>query len=137
MYNCAHFTVKLSGEISPDTPRTVTRTPLLDGLSLMRIVVQAYHSPPGVNYLDIQIVLKKALHLAAIHKTAPELWAITLEQGGRGMVGGLGQYADAIGKNRGNVTSYRNAAEVLRSMPKNYFNVKIVLDKADHLAAIH
>ena len=54
-------------------------------------------------------------------------------QGGRGQKGGMSAYAEQVGKNRGNIQTYKNAAEVA-----NLFNDKqVLLDKAAHLAAIH
>jgi hypothetical protein len=63
------------------------------------------------------------------------LRAIDLADGGRGVKGGLSGYAAQLGVNRGNLSSYRSAAEVL--VAANLFNVKQVLDKAMHLAAVH
>ncbi|MEA3427890.1 MAG: DNA methyltransferase [Thermodesulfobacteriota bacterium] len=58
---------------------------------------------------------------------------VEASNGGRGQKGGLSEYARKIGKNRGNLVSYSNAAAVA-----NLFNDKqVLLDKSAHLAAIH
>lgn len=55
---------------------------------------------------------------------------------GRGIEGGIREYARRIGKAQPNVTSYRQAAQVLDSV-KNDITLYHFLDKASHLAAIH
>ena len=62
---------------------------------------------------------------------------IQTSSGGRGQKGGLSEYARQIGKesSRQHLTSYRAAAEVFKSL--NLSNVGQVLDRANHLAAIH
>ena len=57
------------------------------------------------------------------------------EKGGRGNKGGLAAYAEKLGRNKGHLSSYRNAAAVARKC----FNVETVslLDKASQLAALH
>jgi len=53
--------------------------------------------------------------------------------GGRGQKGGLSAYAEQVGKHLGNLTTYRNAAEVAQTL----LSLEGFLDKAAHLAAIH
>jgi len=58
--------------------------------------------------------------------------------GGRGQKGGLSAYAEAVGKNAGDLSKYRNAASVIETMGTfQGFTVSAYLDKAAHLAAIH
>lgn len=66
------------------------------------------------------------------------LKAVEIVEGGRGIKGGISEYARQLGmeSSRANLSSYRNAAFVLKHT-QNLFNVKQVLDKAAHLAAIH
>jgi hypothetical protein len=60
------------------------------------------------------------------------------EKGGRGKKGGLSEYARKMGKNDGNVFTYRNGAEVLSVIRgETPLLIKGFLDKALHLAAIH
>lgn len=61
--------------------------------------------------------------------------AVPTEKGGRGKKGGLRAYAERIGKAVSSITEYRQAAEVLEFV--NCSDVRTVLDKASHLAAIH
>jgi hypothetical protein len=56
-----------------------------------------------------------------------------LATGGRGQKGGLSAYAEQVGKHLGNLTTYRNAAEVAQTL----LSLEGFLDKAAHLAAIH
>jgi len=57
-------------------------------------------------------------------------------KGGKG--GGLRGYADNLGKNVGDITTYRQAANVLKSINLNIqINEKDMIDKAVHLAHIH
>jgi N6-adenosine-specific RNA methylase IME4/ParB-like chromosome segregation protein Spo0J len=56
--------------------------------------------------------------------------------GGRGQKGGLSAYAEAVGRKRQNVESYRDAAEVAGNL-HNDMQVSDLLTKAAHLAAIH
>jgi ParB-like chromosome segregation protein Spo0J len=64
------------------------------------------------------------------------LKAVPLETGGRGKEGGLSEYAKAIGKSNGYLTQVRQAAEVLEAC-KPFSQLNGLLDKAQHLAAIH
>ncbi|MFW6145328.1 MAG: Spo0J and IME4 domain-containing protein [bacterium] len=56
--------------------------------------------------------------------------------GGRGQKGGLSEYAGKLGKAKGAITEYKNAAEVLSncSLERTVYDL---LDKAKHLSAIH
>jgi ParB/RepB/Spo0J family partition protein len=63
------------------------------------------------------------------------LAAVPIAKGGRGKKGGLSEYAEKIGKDRANVTRYREAAEVFESL-NPCINTQVYLDKAQHLAAI-
>jgi len=60
---------------------------------------------------------------------------VELSEGGRGKKGGLSEYARLIGKDRTIFSKYQSAASVFKSI--NLCNVAQVLDKANHLAAIH
>ncbi len=53
--------------------------------------------------------------------------------GGRGLTGGLSEYAGKLGKDKGNVSRWKNAAEVANCC----IDTTVLLDKAQHLAAIH
>ena len=67
------------------------------------------------------------------------LYSVKKTKGGSGKKGGLNEYAKSIGKNRGNLTTYTNAAEVYLSL-ENLFNVKKVLsekEKTLQLATIY
>jgi len=64
------------------------------------------------------------------------LKAVDTSDGGRGIVGGVSEYARQLGQDRGNLTAYRQGAEVLAAT-KNLCNVTQVLDKAKHLASVH
>lgn len=65
------------------------------------------------------------------------LKAVPPEKGGRGKKGGLSAYADRIGKDKGNVSRYRDAGEVYEAIKNRCNNTTVFLDKAQHLAAIH
>lgn len=54
--------------------------------------------------------------------------------GGRGLKGGLSEYAEKLGKAKQNVVAYRDAAEVAINC---HNDMTVLLDKAAHLAAIH
>jgi hypothetical protein len=56
--------------------------------------------------------------------------------GGRGQKGGLSAYAEAVGKQRPDIMTYRDGAEVAEKV-KNNLQVSDLLKKAAHLAAIH
>jgi ParB-like chromosome segregation protein Spo0J len=53
--------------------------------------------------------------------------------GGRGQKGGLSAYAEAIGKDKGRISRLRDAAEVVNCCG----NATVLLQRAEHLAAIH
>lgn len=53
--------------------------------------------------------------------------------GGRGQKGGLSEYAEKLGKDKGNVSRWKNAAEVANRCT----DTTVLLDKAQHLATIH
>ena len=56
--------------------------------------------------------------------------------GGRGQKGGLSAYAEAVGKSKGRISEYRDAAEVAKNRSDSG-TVSELLTKAAHLAAIH
>lgn len=58
---------------------------------------------------------------------------VALSAGGRGQKGGLSAYAEQVGKSKGKISEYRNAAEVAH----NCSHVGTLLEKAAHLNAIH
>jgi site-specific DNA-methyltransferase (adenine-specific) len=62
------------------------------------------------------------------------LKAVPKSEGGRGKKGGLSEYARMIGKDKGNLSRYRNAAEVYQNCCND---TTVLLDKTEHLAAIH
>jgi hypothetical protein len=64
------------------------------------------------------------------------LRAVPKAKGGKGQKGGLSEYAKAVGKQQGNVLNYRQAAEVFQEV-KPICQHMGLLDKAEHLAAIH
>jgi len=59
---------------------------------------------------------------------------VALGEGGRGRKGGLSAYAEAIGKARQNVQTYRDGAEVAANL---HIDMQVLGDKTQHLAAIH
>ena len=63
--------------------------------------------------------------------------AVPLEKGGRGKKGGMAEYARRIGKQQGDVSKYRQAAEVFTALQIPIDQSIGFLDKAQHLAAIH
>ena len=65
------------------------------------------------------------------------LKAVPLAQGGRGKKGGLAEYATRLAKDRGDLTRYRQAAEVFVAIRETIGSTQQFLDKAQHLAAIH
>jgi len=65
------------------------------------------------------------------------LKAVPPGMGGRGVTGGLSQYARRIGKTHGYIVQLRAAAEVLLSIEKPVSQLTGFMDKAQHLAAIH
>lgn len=60
---------------------------------------------------------------------------VELSEGGRGKKGGLSEYARVVGKSDNTLRPYRDAANVVKVL--NFTDVRGVLDKANHLAAIH
>lgn len=60
---------------------------------------------------------------------------VELSEGGRGKKGGLSEYAENTGKDKGNLSRWKSGALVLQSI--NCCNVTTVLDKANHLSHIH
>ena len=56
---------------------------------------------------------------------------------GRGKKGGLAEYARSIGKDAGNVTRYRQGAEVFVEVRNHCNDTTILRDRAQHLHAIH
>ena len=62
--------------------------------------------------------------------------AVKEGQGGRGKKGGIGEYADRIGKHRGLVTTYRQAAEVFLAIRETIQSTEQFLDKAKTLRLI-
>jgi hypothetical protein len=60
---------------------------------------------------------------------------VELSEGGRGKKGGLREYAKTIGKHDNTLRPYRDAAIVINAI--NLTNIRDVLNKANHLAAIH
>lgn len=56
---------------------------------------------------------------------------------GRGKKGGLADYARSIGKDAGNVTRYRQGAEVFQAVRNHCNDTTIFRDRAQHLHAIH
>lgn len=59
-------------------------------------------------------------------------------KGGRGLEGGISEYATKMGKNEQNIGLYRQGAEVLRVVSDKTPTILLgFLDKAAHLAAIH
>jgi len=63
---------------------------------------------------------------------------VELSEGGRGKKGGISEYAREISKNQGNLSSYKNGAEVIKKLISCEigFDVLTCLDKARHLAEI-
>ncbi|MGA0201173.1 MAG: ParB/RepB/Spo0J family partition protein, partial [Prochlorotrichaceae cyanobacterium] len=60
---------------------------------------------------------------------------VELSEGGRGKKGGLSEYARVVGKGKSRLSEYQSAAKVVHAL--NCSDVGTVLDKANHLAAIH
>ena len=60
---------------------------------------------------------------------------VELSEGGRGKKGGLSEYARVVGKSRPRLSEYKDAADIVKTL--NVSDVGQVLDKANHLAAIH
>ena len=65
------------------------------------------------------------------------LKAVPLEKGGRGIMGGLREYARRIGKAANYVSELRHAAEALMACEKVFAQANTLSDKAKHLAAVH
>lgn len=67
------------------------------------------------------------------------LGAIELVAGGRGIQGGLSEYARQLSQSQSNITVYRHAALVLLQIKPicQHIGFKDILKKAQHLAAIH
>jgi hypothetical protein len=59
---------------------------------------------------------------------------VELSEGGRGKKGGLSEYAREIGKDKGNLTRYKDGATVFQSL--NGCNVTTLLSKPQHLSHI-
>ena len=60
---------------------------------------------------------------------------VEVSEGGRGKKGGLSEYAKTIGKHDNTLRPYRDAAIVINAI--NLTDIRDVLDKANHIAAIH
>lgn len=65
------------------------------------------------------------------------LKAIPLGKPGRGVVGGLSEYARRIGRTQPYLSQLRDAAEVLTACRKTITQVMVFCDKAKHMAAVH
>lgn len=65
------------------------------------------------------------------------LKAVPLEKGGRGIAGGLREYARRIGKDESYIRQLRNAAEVIASVDKLRSQLRSFDNKAQHLSAVH
>ncbi len=65
------------------------------------------------------------------------LKAVPLGKPGRGLVGGLSQYARRIGKTQQYVSQLRDAAAVLAACAKTTTQVVVFMDRAKHLSAVH
>jgi|YNPBryantNP2012_1023418.scaffolds.fasta_scaffold00064_35 ParB family chromosome partitioning protein len=65
------------------------------------------------------------------------LKAVPVAKGGRGLRGGLRQYARSIGKTIQYLWQLRQAAEVVSAVEKLSSQLNSFLDKAQHLAAVH
>lgn len=65
------------------------------------------------------------------------LKAVPLGQPGRGIVGGLSEYARRMGKTKQYVSELRQAAEVLLACQKTSTQADVFCAKAKHLAAVH
>jgi hypothetical protein len=63
------------------------------------------------------------------------LKAVPEEDGGRGKKGGLSEYARRIGKDKGNLSRYRDAARVV-CMLNRCIDTTVLIDKAQHLAEV-
>ncbi len=59
--------------------------------------------------------------------------AVPVSKGGRGKKGGLSEYAERIGKDKGEITKYRQAGEVCKALGQP----NGLMGKAQHLSAIH
>lgn len=62
------------------------------------------------------------------------LHCVALSSGGRGQKGGLSEYAVRVGKQRQNIQSYRDGAEVASNV---HIDMQLLDGKAQHLATIH
>ena len=100
------------------------------------------------------LLSSKSSHLAVIQKAPINDWTwlvqslleiglhalqyVQVSSGGRGQTGGLSQYARGIGKEscRPELSRYRQSAEVYEAT-QNLCDITQVLDRANHLAAIH
>ncbi len=60
---------------------------------------------------------------------------VELSEGGRGKKGGLSEYARVVGKGKSRLSEYQSAAKVVHAV--NCSDIGTLLDKANHLAAIH
>ena len=86
----------------------------------------------------MQLVLSNAQgELSPLEIGIHVLGAVENATGGAGKTGGLSEYARLVGKQRQDVTTYRNGAEVFRAIEKMQISLHLFQDKAKHLAAIH
>ncbi len=86
----------------------------------------------------MQLVLSNAQgELSPLEVGLHALRAVPLAEGGRGKKGGLTEYATRIGRDKGNVSRYRDGAEVFEAIRNCCNDTTVFLDKAQHLAAIH
>ncbi len=65
------------------------------------------------------------------------LGAIEPSEGGRGVTGGVSEYARQIGRDKSYISYLRDAAEVYQRISKTVDSSQQFSDKAKHLAAIH
>ena len=63
------------------------------------------------------------------------LKAMPEEGGGRGKKGGLSEYARRLGKDKGNLSRYREAARVVIAL-NGCIDTTVLLDRAQHLAEV-
>lgn len=65
------------------------------------------------------------------------LFSVAMQKGGSGKKGGVRAYARSIGKDAGNVSRYRDGAEVFVAVRNCCNDTTVVREKAQHLSAIH
>jgi hypothetical protein len=75
--------------------------------------------------------------LAALEIGLHALECVGKAKAGRGKKGGLSDYARKIGKDPGNVSRYRDGAEVFRAVRNHCNDTRILRDRAQHLSAIY